>query len=189
MTRTAAVSFLIALSLIIGCGPSLRHITPDSPVSGLLVQVHEFDVVADASNCPLQGAGTLVAQTLVQALQAAGVDARVVSPSAAPAHVVLEGQITQCDRGKRGLRYLAGPFGGKRAAARFGVKGRADGTVAGEFGAKRRAGWGLFGGNGNTLLNNCLEAAVYDVAEMVITGKYQDHPEDTAFRANVLVHP
>ncbi len=28
-----------------------------------------------------------------------------------------------------------------------------------------------------------------DVAEMVITGQYHDHPDDTAFRANALVHP
>ncbi len=191
MARTPAAVVLIVPALIAGCGPSLKHVTPDSPVAGLTVQVREFELSTDPSHPP-PTSGTTVAQRLVRDLQQAGVNARLASP-ASRADLVLEGQVTRSERGSRGLRYLAGIWTDQRTgAARFAVTGHAvrpDGTLVGEFTAKRRAGFGLFGGDGDTLLNNCMDAVAEDVADMVITGRYEDHPEDTAFRVNALWHP
>ena len=186
---------MIGLVFVGGCAPSLKHITPTSRVAGLTVRVRKFDLVADPSapDRPLQQTGASVAQRIVDALREAGVDARLATDAPAGTDLVLEGQVTQSNRGNRGLRYLGGAWSDERAgAARFAVKGRAlrsDGSTVGEFSASRRAGFGLFGGNGDTLLNNCIDAVAYDVADMVITGQYQAHPDDTALRANALFHP
>jgi hypothetical protein len=190
-----AAGLVLGLLSAAGCAPALKPITPTSPVAGLTVQVREFDVLADPSvpDRPPQEVGASVAQRIVDALRQAGVDARWATAGPAETGLVLEGQVTHSSRGNRALRYLGGIWSDERAgAARFAVKGRAlrsDGSTAGEFSASRRAGFGLFGGNGDTLLNNCIDAVADDVADMVITGQYQDHPDDTALRANALFHP
>lgn len=190
MARLSAVTAVMALALVAGCGPSLKHVTPQSPVVGLTVQVREFDLPTPLRGVVLPQMEPSVAQRVVQALQKAGVNATLATPPTTSAGLMLEGQVTQIDRGNRGLRYLGDEEG--PGAARFGVKGqavRADGTVVGEFSARRRAGWGLFGGNSDSLLSNCADSVAYDIAEMVISGAYVAHPEDTAFQGNTLFHP
>lgn len=195
MDRVSTRFITIGFIVLAGCGPSLKHVTPDRPVYGQTVHVREFQTVTEplVTDRPAGADQALLAQKIVSALREAGVNAVLASPPGSGAGLVIEGQITEANRGNRAERYVAGfSSGGEAGAARFGIKGRAlrgDGTVIGEFSAKRHAGFGLFGGNADTLLNNCIDAAAYDVANMVVTGQYQDKPDEDVTQGNALIHP
>ena len=190
MNVIVRLGVVITLAVLAGCGPSLTRVTPTSPVSGLTVEVGEFGYQpwrGAESAGPLAEGG--LAQRIAAALRDAGVKV-VEQDSDLAADVLLEGQISQITRGNRGSRW-AGAYAGSRGAAQFAVEGqalRADGTVIGKFSASRSADFGLFGGNSDTLLENCVEAVVYDISNMLVTGRY-GHSHEGVTRGNALVTP
>jgi hypothetical protein len=177
MCKRYPVAALLMLALVAGCGPSVEKIAPTSPISGLKTQVAEFDmssVRVSSYEVATDAFGLEVAQKVAQALHEGGVDADT-SPRGAPAmgKVMVEGQVTLIDGGSRALRYWVG-FGA--GATKFAVRGRvrtADGKVLGEFSDERRSGFGMFGGDTETLMHRCVESVAYDVANMIITGEYR----------------
>ncbi len=200
MRATAAVlrskvCTFTGLALLAGCGPSLRHVTPASPVAGSTVYVREFRVTYEplATDHSVPADGAAVTQAVLRSLRTAGVNAELASAAGFGTGLTVEGQVTEIDGGSRAARYFGGFYsGGHAGAARVAITGRAvraDGTVIGEFSAKRHAGIGLFGGNTETLLNDCIEAIASDVSNMVVTGQYSNEIDGEATSGAALVHP
>lgn len=164
----------LCLTLLAGCGA--KPVAPDSPIARMKVQVREFDLrgahITDWVG-PTDTYGALVAQKIAENLRERGVAAQA-TPQDAPlaGDLVVEGKVNTIDGGSRALRYWVG-FGA--GAARFSVEGTAkgsDGKLIGEFADERRSGFGIFGGDYETLLQNCAAAVGEDIAEMVVTGQY-----------------
>ncbi len=89
------------------------------------------------------------------------------------APVIVEGQVTTIDGGSCALRYFIS-FGA--GATRSGVRGkalRAGGQTLGEFTDERRSGFGMFGGDTETLMHRCVETVGYDIASMITTSEYK----------------
>jgi len=185
----SVAGMLAALVILGGCGPSLQRVAVGSAASGLKVAVREFSMTYQTpmAHTPFPSTQGSFGQRLIKTLRQGGVDAELAPEATAHSDVLIEGEITWLSRGNRGLRYL-----GVDGAARFTVQGRAlraDGTVLGEFGANRHADFGLFGGNSDTLLNNCIEAVAIDVANMVILGEYRFLQDGVVLGGNALVKP
>ena len=98
--RGVAARFLLAIlaAVTAGCGPApIKRVTPPSPVSGLRVEVQEFDArsaeVRDYSE-PVQPYGLQTAQAIVEALHHAGVDAELTSHDGPlRGQVIVEGSV------------------------------------------------------------------------------------------------
>jgi len=172
-------SFMALATLILGCGPSpITRVSTTSPVSGLLVQVRELDASrADVRNYsdPVQPYGLQTAQAIVEALQDAGVNAEIAKPDEPlRGQVIVEGSVTLIEGGDTTSRVLLGGFG-PVGATRFGVAGkarRADGTLLGEFAVDRLAWMDIWWPSADRLLARAARVIGYDVAEMIITGRY-----------------
>lgn len=173
-------SFFTALAaLTLGCGPSsMKPVSATSAVSGLRVQVREFDASkAEVHNYsePVQPYGDQTARAIVEALQQAGVDAEL-APGNAPlrAEVIVEGSVTLVEGGNTGARLMLGGFG-PAGATHFGVQGRTrriDGTVLGEFAVDRLAWMDIWWPSAHRLLSRAATVVGYDIASMITTGRY-----------------
>jgi hypothetical protein len=169
----------MALSLMMGCGPSaITRVSKTSSVSGLLVQVRELDASkADVRNYsePVQPYGLQTAQAIVEALQEAGVNAEMANAEGPlRGQVIVEGRITLVEGGDTTTRVLLGGFG-PAGTTRFGVAGtarRADGTILGEFAVDRLAWMDLWWPSADRLLSRAARVIGYDVADMIVTGRY-----------------
>lgn len=188
--RVDARSLLAVLvALTVGCGPaSIKPVTPTSPVTGLRVQVREFDASsAEVRNYsePVQPYALETAQAIVEALRHAGVDAELASRDApASAQVVVEGRVTLVEGGDTTARLLLGGFG-PAGATHFGVQGRVrrtDGMVLGEFAVDRLAWMDLWWPSAHRLLSRTARVVGYDVASMITTGRYNRGSFGTAQR-------
>ena len=172
-------SFMALATLVLSCGPSaITHVSTTSPVSGLLVQVRELDASrADVRNYsePVQPYGLQTAQAIVEALKEAGVNAEIATADAPlRGQVIVEGSVTLIEGGDTTSRVLLGGFG-PVGATRFGVAGkarRADGTLLGEFTVERLAWMDVWWPSADRLLSRAARVIGYDVADMVITGRY-----------------
>ena len=136
---------LMALTVVLGCGPSAITPATNSPVKGLFVQVQELDaskaIVRDYSD-PVQPYGLQTSQAIVEALQEAGINAALATTDTPlRGQVIVEGRITLIEGGDTTTRVLLGGFGPAGTTC-FGVAGtarRADGTLVGEFAVDRLA--------------------------------------------------
>jgi hypothetical protein len=177
MPRGSVVATVSVLVLLLGCGPSVQRMRPNNPLSGLSFQVAEFDV-SEADIVSFDGSSAMfgieVAQKIAEGLREAGVDAQVTPrESARLGKAIVRGKVTLVDGGSRALRYWIG-FGA--GATKFGVNGQvtdATGRVLGRFADERRSGFGMFGGDTETLLHRCVKSVGYDVANMITTGEYR----------------
>jgi hypothetical protein len=166
-------------TLILGCGPSsISHVSATSPVRGLLVQVRELDVSrTDIRNYtePVQPYGLQTAQAIVEALQEAGVNAEISTVDAPlRGQVIVEANVTLVEGGDTTTRVLLGGFG-PAGATRLGVAGkarRADGTLLGEFAVDRLAWMDIWWPSADRLLSRAARVIGYDVADMIVTGRY-----------------
>jgi hypothetical protein len=156
----------------------MKRVTATSPVSGLQVQVREFDASsAEVRNYsePVQPYGLQTAQAIVEALRQAGVDAEFASGSAPPrAQVIVEGNVTLVEGGDTTTRLFLGGVG-PAGATHFGVQGtvrRADGTLLGQFAVDRLAWMDLWWPSADRLLSRASRVVGYDVATMITTGRY-----------------
>jgi hypothetical protein len=171
--------FTVLATLILGCGPSaITRVSTTSPVSGLLVQVRELDASrADVRNYsePLQPYGLQTAQAILEALQEAGVNTEIAkADEPLRGQVIVEGSVTLIEGGDTTSRVLLGGFG-PVGATRFGVAGtarRANGTLLGEFSVDRLAWMDIWWPSADRLLSRAARVIGYDVAEMIITGRY-----------------
>jgi hypothetical protein len=179
VTNRGTGSLIVLLTLITGCGPSAITPATNSPIKGLFIQVRELDaskaVVRDYSD-PVQPYGLQTSQAIVEALQEAGIKAEMVTADGAPsrAQVIVDGRITLIEGGDTTTRVLLGGFG-PAGTTRFGVAGtarRADGTILGEFAVDRLAWMDLWWPSADRLLSRAARVIGYDVAEMIITGRY-----------------
>jgi hypothetical protein len=181
--------FAIMATLMLGCGPSPMTRAPaTSPVSGLLVQVHEFDASsAEVRNYsdPVQPYGLQTAQAIVEALHEAGINAELARGDAPlGAQVIVEGSVTLVEGGDTTTRVLLGDFG-PAGATHFGVQGKVrgiDGTVLGEFAVDRLAWMDLWWPSADRLLSRAARVIGYDVANMIITGRYSRRSSTTTRR-------
>jgi len=170
---------LILLTLTVGCGPSaISPVSTTSPVRGLLVQVRELDASkAEVRNYsePVQPYGLQTAQAIVEALQEAGVNAEMANADGPlRGQVIVEGRITLIEGGDTTTRVLLGGFG-PAGTTRFGVAGtarRSDGTILGEFAVDRLAWMDLWWPSADRLLSRAARVIGYDVAGMIVTGRY-----------------
>jgi hypothetical protein len=171
--------FTAMMTLMLGCGPSaITPMNTTSPVRGLLVQVREFDankaVVRNYSE-PVQPYGLQTAQAIVEALQEAGVNAEIATADTPlRGQVIVEGRVTLIEGGDTTTRVLLGGFG-PAGTTRFGVAGtarRSDGTLLGEFAVDRLAWMDIWWPSADRLLTRAAKVIGYDVAEMIITGRY-----------------
>jgi hypothetical protein len=144
----------------------------------LLVQVRELDASrADVRNYsePVQPYGLQTAQAIVEALQEAGVNAEIAkADEPLRGQVIVEGSVTLIEGGDTTSRVLLGGFG-PVGATRFGVAGtarRANGTLLGEFSVDRLAWMDIWWPSADRLLSRAARVIGYDVAEMIITGRY-----------------
>jgi uncharacterized protein YqgQ len=164
--------------LMSGCGPIAITPIANSPVKGLFVQVKELDasnaIVRDYSD-PVQPYGRMTAEAIVEALQEAGIRAELATIDAPlRGEVIVEGRITLIEGGDTTARVLLGGFG-PAGTTRFGVAGtarRANGTVVGEFAVNRLAWADLWWPSADRLLSRAARVIGYDIAEMVVTGRY-----------------
>ena len=171
--------FTVLATLILGCGPSaITRVSTTSPVSGLLVQVRELDASrADVRNYsePVQPYGLQTAQAILEALQEAGVNTEIAkADEPLRGQVIVEGSVTLIEGGDTTSRVLLGGFG-PVGATRFGVAGtarRANGTLLGEFSVDRLAWMDIWWPSADRLLSRAARVIGYDVAEMIITGRY-----------------
>jgi len=171
--------FTALATLILGCGPSaITRVSTTSPVSGLLVQVRELDASrADVRNYsePVQPYGLQTAQAILEALQEAGVNTEIAkADEPLRGQVIVEGSVTLIEGGDTTSRVLLGGFG-PVGATRFGVAGtarRANGTLLGEFSVDRLAWMDIWWPSADRLLSRAARVIGYDVAEMIITGRY-----------------
>jgi hypothetical protein len=204
MTRTSnpgtlsCVLFAALMTLLTsGCGPSAITPVANSPIKGLFVQVKELDaskaVVRDYSD-PVQPYGRMTAEAIVEALQEAGIRAELAATDAPlKGEVIVEGRITLIEGGDTTARVLLGGFG-PAGTTRFGVAGtarRANGTLVGEFAVNRLAWADLWWPSADRLLSRAARVIGYDIAEMVVTGRYtkttdQQPTRDTAQRLQEL---
>jgi hypothetical protein len=160
----------------------MKRVTATSPVSGLQVQVREFDASsAEVRNYsePVQPYGLQTAQAIVEGLRQAGVDAEL-APSGVPPHaqVIVEGNITLVEGGNTTARLFLGGVG-PAGATHFGVQGtvrRADGTLLGQFAVDRLAWMDLWWPSAHRLLSRASRVVGYDVATMITTGRYSRGP-------------
>jgi hypothetical protein len=144
----------------------------------LLVQVRELDaskaVVRNYSE-PVQPYGLQTAQAIVEALQEAGVNAEIATADTPlRGQVIVEGRVTLIEGGDTTTRVLLGGFG-PAGTTRFGVAGtarRSDGTLLGEFAVDRLAWMDIWWPSADRLLTRAAKVIGYDVAEMIITGRY-----------------
>ena len=170
---------LMALAVIFGCGPSaITRVTTTSPVNGLLVQVRELDASrADVRNYsePVQPYGLQTTEAIVEALQEAGVNAEVAKGDVPlRGQIIVEGNITLIEGGDTTSRVLLGGFG-PVGATRFGIAGtarRADGTLLGGFAVERLAWMDIWWPSADRLLSRAAKVIGYDVADMIVTGRY-----------------
>jgi uncharacterized protein DUF4410/putative oligomerization/nucleic acid binding protein len=195
--RILLCAALLVVAITLGCGPSpITRVSTTSPVKGLLVQVRELDATtASVRNYsdPVQPYGVQTAQAIVEALQEAGVNAEISTPDAPlRGQVIVEGSVTLIDGGDTTTRVLVGGFG-PAGAARFGVAGkarRADGTLLGEFAVDRLAWMDIWWPSADRLLSRTAKVIGYDVADMIITGRYSRRlatpARDTAERLQEL---
>jgi|SoiMethySBSTD1v2_1073268.scaffolds.fasta_scaffold14253_9 putative oligomerization/nucleic acid binding protein/uncharacterized protein DUF4410 len=193
-------SLIAIAALPFGCGPSaITPVNTKSPVSGLLVQVREFDTsrasVRNYSD-PVQRYGVQTSQAIVEALQEAGVKAEIASADApVRGQVIVEGNVTVIEGGDTTSRVLLGGFG-PVGATRFGVAGaarRADGSLVGEFAVERLAWMDIWWPSADRLLSRATRVIGYDVADMIVTGRYAKKgsapataPKDSAERLQEL---
>jgi hypothetical protein len=179
--RGVHVGHLVAImaTLTLGCGPSpMKRVTATSAVSGLQVQVREFDASsAEVRNYSelVQPYGLQTAQAIVEALRQAGVDAEL-APGGAPtrAQVIVEGNITLVEGGDTTTRLFLGGVG-PAGATHFGVQGtvrRADGTLLGQFAVDRLAWMDIWWPSAHRLLSRAATVVGYDIASMITTGRY-----------------
>lgn len=176
---TTRSSLAILAALTVGCGPApIKRVTPTSPVSGLKVEVREFDATrAEVRNYSesVQPYGLQTAQAIVEALHHAGVDAELTAHDGPPrGQVIVEGSVTRVEGGNTSARLLLGGFGPVGATC-FGVQGRVrrtDGTMLGEFAVERLAWMDLWWPSADRLLARTARVVGYDVASMITTGRY-----------------
>jgi hypothetical protein len=88
--------------------------------------------------------------------------------------IIVEGSITLIEGGDTTSRVLLGRLG-PVDATRFGVAGtarRADGTLLGEFAVERLAWMDIWWPSADRLLSRAAKVIGYDVADMIVTGRY-----------------
>jgi len=143
-----------------------------------LVQVRELDASrADVRNYsePVQPYGLQTTEAIVEALQEAGVNAEIAKGDVPlRGQIVVEGNITLIEGGDTTSRVLLGGFG-PVGATRFGIAGtarRADGTLLGEFAVERLAWMDIWWPSADRLLSRAAKVIGYDVADMIVTGRY-----------------
>jgi len=170
---------MIVLLFVSGCRSGSQPVKPTTqaaPVTGT-VYVREFNQTGTkvaSFEAPTTGFGLEVAQKIADHLREGGVQAEVIARNApVPSGTVVDGDVTLIDGGSRAARYWAG-FGA--GATRFAVVGKvvdASGKTIGEFADERRSGFGLFGGDSESLMHKCVDSVGADVATMVSSGQYQ----------------
>lgn len=173
----ALLSILLAALLISGCTHSAASKQSEAMVRQQVIQVREFettDTAVSGLEHPADIYGRKVAEMIAQTLTDEGMKASLIGGDTPPTGtLVVEGRVLAIEGGNRALRWVSGGFGA--GAVEVSVEGRAvdaNGKTIGEFHAEDSGKGGFYGGNGDSILDECLETVASDSAMRIINGDY-----------------